>query len=33
VPHPDFRDDAVGAPQRPQMLDDVLAVHVNFSST
>ena len=32
VPHPDFRDDAVGAPQRTQMLDDVLAVHVNASS-
>jgi hypothetical protein len=32
VPHPDFRDDAVGAPQRAQMLDDVLAVHVNASS-
>ena len=33
VPHPDIRDDAVGAPQRAQILDDVLAVHLSVSST
>jgi hypothetical protein len=32
VPHPDIRDDAVGSPQHPQILDDVFAVHLNASS-
>jgi hypothetical protein len=32
VLHPDIGNDPVGPPQRPQVLDDVLAVHVRVSS-
>ena len=32
MPHPDFGDDPVGAPEHAQILDDVLAFHVSASS-
>jgi hypothetical protein len=32
VPHPDLRDDPVGAPQGAQVLDDIVAVHLTASS-
>ena len=32
MPHPDLGNDPVGAPERTQVLDDVLAVHLNVSS-